>query len=153
MYPTQGAGRIVGETKRTIAGKTQVCLEIELLRGSMKVLVPLAQADKVGLRRITDKRHVPKLLRSLNAPDLKLAEVWTPRHRQEQLILSEGSIFEVAELVGTLSRRDFAKPLSGSERRVLDDAKQMVLTEIAVAVGLELTEAEAKVNAALAEAE
>ena len=149
VYPTQGAGRIVGQVERLIAGQMHPCFEIELLRGSMKVLVPLNQGERVGLRRITDKKRIPELLSLLKAPDLELPDGWTPRHRREQQILTDGDIFVVAQLLGTLARRDIERSLSATERRVLDDARQMVVTEVTVSLDLTLETATERVDAAL----
>jgi CarD family transcriptional regulator len=141
VYPTQGAGRIVDEVERVIGGKTMQFFELELLKGSTKVLIPKGQETRVGLRLITDSARVPELLELLRGPTLDLPEGWTPRHRQETTILSQGDIFQIAQLTGTLYRRDIERALSATERRVLDDARHMVVTEIAMALGVSLEEA------------
>ena len=141
VYPTQGAGRIVDEVERVIGGKTMQFFELELLKGSTKVLIPKGQETRVGLRLITDSGRVPELLELLRGPTLDLPEGWTPRHRQETTILSQGDIFQIAQLTGTLYRRDIERALSATERRVLDDARHMVVTEIAMALGVSLEEA------------
>ena len=149
VYPSQGAGKIIGMTERPVLGVPQQFFEIELMKGSMVVLVPIAQAERVGLRRITVAKRIPELLESLHPPDLDLPAGWTPRHRKEQLLISEGDIFLVAKLVGTLQRRDLEKALSATERKIMDDARHMVTTEIAMSLEISLEEASKKINAAL----
>jgi CarD family transcriptional regulator len=141
VYPTQGAGRIVDEVERVVGGKTMQFFELELLKGSTKVLIPRGQETRVGLRLITEAVRVPELLELLRGPTLDLPEGWTPRHRQETTILSQGDIFQISQLTGTLYRRDVERALSATERRVLDDARHMVVTEIAMALGVSLEEA------------
>jgi CarD family transcriptional regulator len=148
VYPTQGAGRIVAEVERQIAGQPQMCLEIELLKGSMKVLVPLLSAERVGLRRITAESEIDRLLESIGQA-LELPTSWTPRHRREQNLLSEGDIFKVASLMGTLTRRDQEKTLSATERRIMDEARGMVVTEVAMSRQITMDEANVLVDAAL----
>lgn len=149
VYPTQGAGVIVGQVERTIGGQVQQYLEIELMKGGMRVMVPLGQSERVGLRRITPEEQVPELLGGLAEPDLELPAGWTPRHRKEQTLLAEGDIFKVARLVGTLTRRDQERALSVTERRILDDARHMLVTEVAVSLGIPLPEADAMIDAKL----
>jgi CarD family transcriptional regulator len=141
VYPTHGAGRIIDEVERVVGGKTMQFLELELLKGSTKVLIPKGLETRVGLRLITDSARVPELLALLQGPTLELPEGWTPRHRQETTILSQGDVFVISQLTGTLYRRDIERALSATERKVLDDARHMVVTEIAMALGVSLEEA------------
>jgi CarD family transcriptional regulator len=62
VYPSQGAGKIIGMVERPVLGVAQPFFEIELMKGSMSVLVPVAQAERVGLRRITVAKLIPELL-------------------------------------------------------------------------------------------
>jgi CarD family transcriptional regulator len=149
VYPTQGAGRIVGEVERNIAGKTNSYFEIELVKGSTKVLIPVGQSQTIGLRRITEEKRVPELLTELSLPDLELPLGWTPRHRREQQIIAEGDIFKIARLVGTLARRDIERSLSATEHKMMEDARHMVATEIALAMDISLEEANARIGRAM----
>jgi CarD family transcriptional regulator len=149
VYPTQGAGRIVGEVERNIAGKTNNYFEIELVKGSTKVLIPVGQSQTIGLRRITEEKRVPELLQELSLPDLELPLGWTPRHRREQQIIAEGDIFRIARLVGTLARRDVERSLSATEHKMMEDARHMVATEIALALDIPLEEANARIGRAM----
>lgn len=149
VYPTQGAGRIVGQVERIIAGQTNRYFEIELIKGSTKVLIPVGQSQTIGLRRITEAQRMPELLTELQLPDLELPLGWTPRHRREQQILAEGDIFKIAKLVGTLSRRNTEKDLSATEYKMMEDARQMVSTEVALALDITLEAAAAEIGRAL----
>ena len=113
--------------------------------------MPVGSPERVGLRRITPTSEIPELLGKLAPPDLDLPMGWTPRHRREQLLLAEGNIFTIAQLVGTLYRRDIEKTLSATERKMMDDARQMVVTEVAMSLEINLAEAEATISAALEE--
>jgi CarD family transcriptional regulator len=148
VYPTQGAGRIIGQVEKIVAGEAKQYFEIELMKGSMRVNVPVDRPEAVGLRRITDAKRIPGLLGELKT-NLELPEGWTPRHRREQQLLAEGDIFVIAQLVGTLSRRDFEKPLSVTERRIMDEARHMVATEVAMATGVSVEEADERIGKAL----
>jgi CarD family transcriptional regulator len=137
VSPAQGAGRIVAQIERQVAGKTFPYFEIELVKGS------------TGLRRITDAKQIPDLMNELRQPDIDLPAGWTPRHRREQQILAEGDIFKIAHMVGTLYRRDIEKSLSNTEHKMLEDARSMVVTEIALSLDISLEEANARIEKAL----
>lgn len=148
VYPTQGAGRIIGQVEKVIAGQAKQYFEIELMKGSMRVNVPVDRPEAVGLRRITEAKRIPELISCLKT-EVDLPEGWTPRHRREQTLLAEGDIFRIAELVGTLYRRDLEKPLSVTERRIMDEARQMVATEVAMSLDVPLEQADEKIGKAL----
>lgn len=149
VYPTQGAGKIVGQVERVIAGKTNRYFEIELVKSSTKVLIPVGQGERIGLRQITEEKRVPELLTELSSPDLDLPVGWTPRHRREQQILAEGDIFKIARMVGTLARRSIERQLSATEQKMLDDARQMVAMEISLSLDIPLEEANARIGRAM----
>jgi CarD family transcriptional regulator len=149
VSPAQGAGRIVAQIERQVAGKTFPYFEIELVKGSTRVLIPIADGDRNGLRRITDAKQIPELMNELKQPDIDLPNGWTPRHRREQQILAEGDIFKIAHMVGTLYRRDIEKSLSNTEHKMLEDARSMVVTEVALSLDISLEEANTRIEKAL----
>jgi RNA polymerase-interacting CarD/CdnL/TRCF family regulator len=83
VYPSQGAGKIIGMVERPVQGVAQSFFEIELMKGSMSVLVPVAQAERVGLRRITVAKLIPELLEGLHLPDLELPRKSAVCHRTQ----------------------------------------------------------------------
>lgn len=136
VYPNHGAGVIQGISNREVMGKEQTYFEIELLKGGMQVSVPVAHAATLGLRHVTLASQIPALLEAFNPPDLDLPSAWTPRHRKEQQILQEGDIERIARLVGTLHRRAYERTLAVTERAIFDEAKRIIVTEVAVALGV-----------------
>ncbi|MBB6097429.1 CarD family transcriptional regulator [Deinobacterium chartae] len=149
VYPNHGAGKILGVSEREVMGRTQDYFEIELLQSGMQVSVPVNHADTLGLRRITPQDEIPRLLSAFTEPDLDLPAAWTPRHRREQALLQEGDVFKIARLVGTLYRRALGRSLAVTERAIFDEAKRMIATEVAVALGLDLKEAEGRIETLL----
>ena len=151
VYPAHGAGKIIGMTTRRILGEVKEYLELELIHGTTKILIPVGSEGNIGLRAITDKARVPEIIELLRGPDADLPEGWNPRNRMELEIIAAGDIFEIARLVGTLFRRDgFVFPLSITELEVLGDAKHMVATELALSLGMELADANAMILRAMA---
>jgi CarD family transcriptional regulator len=150
VYPNHGAGVIMRLSQREVMGKRQAYFEIELLKGGLQVMVPLARAQQLGLRRITAAENIPALLSAFDPPDIDLPVAWTPRHRREQNLLSEGDIFKIAQLVGTLHRRSHQRSLAVTERAIYEEAKSIIVTEMAVALTIPVSSAEAQVEDQLA---
>lgn len=151
VYPSQGAGRVSEKTTREIAGETHEYLKISFIRGDMEVLVPLQKGREVGLRYTIGSDELGNLFDTLQKADLSLPTQWPPRYRAEQDILSGGNAYELARLIGVLAQRDFNKGLAATEREVLETAKNMLASELAVVQDVGLGEAQAQLEEKLAE--
>lgn len=138
-------------TTREVLGETQRYLKIVFVRGDMEVLVPVQRGQEVGLRHTIGADEVEQLLEALVKGDLKLPSQWPPRFRAEQEILARGSAYELARLIGVLSRRDLDKGLAATEREIFDNAKVMLASELAVVEACELDEAMARLETVVSE--
>ncbi len=149
VYPSQGAGKVEEKTTRVVLGETHEYLRISFIRGDMDVLVPLKKGEEVGLRHTFEPGELGLLIEILKTSDLELPPQWPPRYRAEQDILSGGNAFNLARLIGTLAQRDLEKGLAATEREMLEGAKVMLASEIAVVQGTSLGEAQKQINETL----
>lgn len=100
----------------------------------MKILVPVAQCDSVGLRRIVDKKTIDKVFRILKDRTSKIdTQTWNRRFREYSQKIKTGSVFEIAEVIRDLSVLSADKELSFGEKKMLDTAHGLLASEIAVA--------------------
>lgn len=151
VYPSQGAGVVDEKTTRQVLGETHEYLKIVFVRGDMEVLVPLKRGQDVGLRHTIGADEVAQIEDALVKADLSLPNQWPPRYRAEQEILAGGSAYELARLIGVLAQRDVEKGLAATEREVLENAKSMLASELAVVQGISLTEASGQLADLIAE--
>lgn len=135
VYPSQGAGTIDEKTKRQVLGEEHEYLKIVFIRGDMEVLVPLKKGQEVGLRHTIGKNEVGQINDAIVKGDLTLPEQWPPRYRAEQEILATGNAYDLAKLIGVLAKRDQEKGLAATEREVMETAKEMLISELAVVQG------------------
>ncbi len=141
VYPSQGAGVVEETTTREVLGETQEYLKIVFVRGDMEVLVPMRKGQEVGLRHTVGSDEIQQVFDALAKADLSLPTQWPPRYRAEQDILSAGSAYDLARLIGVLAKRDIEKGLAATEREVLENAKSMLASELAVVQKLSLADA------------
>lgn len=149
VYPSQGAGRVDEIATRVVLGETHEYLKISFVRGDMDVLVPLKKGKEVGLRHTIREDQLSEVWQTLKRADLELPTQWPPRYRAEQDILSGGDAFALAQLVGTLAQRDLDKGLAATEREVLEGAKAMLASELAVVQNVSLSDAQRQLEGAL----
>jgi CarD family transcriptional regulator len=150
VYPSQGAGVIKEKTTREVLGETQEYLKIGFIKGEMEVLVPLKKGAEVGLRHTVSVDELPRLFEVMKKGEIALPSQWTPRYRAEQDVLAVGDAFDLASMIGALAARDMERGLAATERQVMEDAKSMLASEIAVVEGTSLREAMARIDEAVA---
>ncbi len=134
VYPGHGVGEIVELLEKKIAGTAQHFFQISILDTGMKIMVPVAQAESVGLRRVVDKKTVEEVFAILKDRSLKIdSQTWNRRFREYSQKIKTGSVFEIAEVIRDLSVLSVDKELSFGEKKMLDTAQNLLASEIAVA--------------------
>jgi CarD family transcriptional regulator len=146
VYPSQGAGVVEERTTRVVLGQQHDYLKVVFIRGDMEVLVPLKKGEEVGLRHTVGLEEIPRLLEAVRRADLTLPAPWPPRFRAQHEILAAGSAYDLARLIGVLAKRDVERGLAATEREVLESARAMLASELAVVQGTDLAAAEAQLD-------
>ena len=142
VYPMHGAGVIEGIEEKDLGGNIEEYYIIKLTMGEMKVMIPVSNVDLVGIREVISEDEVDKVFEVLKGENTKMSSNWNRRYRANMEKLSR-SIFEVAEVVRNLSLRDREKGLSTGERKMLENARQILLSELVLAQNLAEEQAEA----------
>ena len=134
VYPGHGVGVINQVIARTIAGTEQRMFEISILSSGMRITVPVVQAEAVGLRKVVDKKAIDKVYEILKDRDFKIdTQTWNRRFREYSQKIKTGSVYEIAEVMRDLSVLSVDKELSFGEKKMLDTAQNLLVSEIAIA--------------------
>lgn len=133
VYPMHGAGVIEAVEEREVLGEKQRYYILRIPLGDMKVMVPLASVEEVGLRSVINGDDVKKVYEILAGGKTKMSSNWNRRYRANLEKIKSGDVFAVAEVVRNLACRDREKGLSTGERRMLENAKQILISELVVA--------------------
>jgi CarD family transcriptional regulator len=132
VYPIHGVGEVVEVTKKTILGKKRECYTVEIHGTKMKVSIPIENADTVGIRPIIDKKDVKKVLNLLKKDEVDTEEDWKLRYQNNLNKIKSGSIYEVADVCRNLFKRAYGKELSIMERKLYENAYNLVKMEISL---------------------
>lgn len=130
VYPMHGAGEIVGLEDKKVFGKTKSYYILDMPLGDMKVSIPVDSVDKIGVRRIISNDEADELLEEFSNYEAEETKNWNKRYRENMEKIKSGSLVSVVHVVKTLMIRDFAKGLSTGERKMLSNAKQILLSEL-----------------------
>lgn len=143
VYPMHGAGIIESIEEQEIMGQKQSYYVLRIPFGNMRVLIPLNKVEEVGLRNIIDASEVTKIEEVLcGVPELNEGGSWNRRFNANMAKLKSGNVIDVAEVVRNLTLQDRVKKISSGERRLLDTAKHILTSELALATQKDLSDME-----------
>ena len=142
VYPNHGAGVIIAIENKEILDTTKQYYIIKLAIANMKIMVPVEKVDDLGIRKVIDSTEVEKILVLLNDEKTEMSENWRSRYRDNLEKVKTGDPFEVGEVVRNLSLRDQEKGLATTEKKMLNDAKQTLISELMMAKNKDKKESE-----------
>ncbi len=130
VYPMHGAGIIEGIEEREILGEKQSYYILRFPVGDMKVMIPTANVEQIGIREVISTEEVDKVVEFMSSDKSTMSSNWNKRYRQNMEKMKSGDIYEVAEVVRNLMLRDHEKGLSTAERKMLSNARQILISEL-----------------------
>ena len=129
VYPMHGAGVIDAIEEKDILGEKQAYYILKM-PGEVKVMVPTAKAEEIGVRSIIDKSSAEKVFRVLESDETEMSMNWNKRYRDNMDKMKSGDIYKVADVVRNLSFKQKEKGLSTGEKKMLNNAKQILVSEL-----------------------
>ena len=151
VYPMHGAGVIEDIEEREILGKTQKYYVMKMPLGDMKVMIPMSNCDGIGIRDVISSDTADSVLASFKEEVEDFTQSWNKRYRENMLKIKSGDIFEVARVVKALMCRDREKGLSTGERKMLTNAKQILISELVLAKNKPQSDIEVVIEEMIAE--
>lgn len=150
IYPAHGIGIIDRVEEKTVSGKKRAFYVIKILENGVTIMTPVDNAEKVGLRSLASKKDISRALKILSKNvSVSLDENWNRRQKCYFKKIKTGSLIEIAEVYRDLTSLQVEKGLSFGERKMLDNAKYLIVSEIAEAKGIEIKKAEKLIEKAL----
>ncbi|WP_346356177.1 CarD family transcriptional regulator [Azotosporobacter soli] len=153
VYPMHGAGVIEAIEAHEVMGCCQDYYILTMPYGGMRVMIPLDKTERIGLRGIIAPEEIAKVAEILHESSPVNTISWNKRLNLYLSKIKSGDIFEVAEVVRNLARQDVSKKLSAGERRLLDTARKILVSELVLACGKDVAETELWVSSLLKESE
>jgi CarD family transcriptional regulator len=137
VYPVHGVAEVVALEQRDIGGKKTPVYILKILETGLKIMVPTTNAGNVGLRDLITAKQVKEVYSILRERDIpKDTQTWNRRHREYMEKIKTGSVFEIAEVLRDLLVLRGTKELSFGERKMLETARGLIVSELALAKGV-----------------
>ena len=150
IYPNHGLGIIEQIEKRPTGEREEEFLRLRIVANDSTVMVPRSNTTSVGLRRVISKKEIEEVYDALKDTKVRVFDDWKGRFQENSDKMRTGSITEVALVFKSLSHLALQKNLSYRERRMLDKAKYLLVSEIAEVERLPADQVEVKLDRAVA---
>lgn len=148
-HPLHGAGAISGIENKRVNGQDKSYYILNIAKGDMRVMIPTDACDQIGIRPVVDAALTVELFSAIPELEISEEESWNRRYRENMLRLRSGDLMEVAVVIKSLDRRETACGLSNGERKMLHNAKQILISEVMLSRECSYDEAEELLTAAL----
>jgi len=149
IYPNHGLGVVERIEVKTILGTTCGFYQLRMVSNDTTVLVPVDNADGVGLRRAVGGDEIGRLFTLLSDGKIDNHQNWKGRFKDNSDKMRTGSIYDVVDVLKSLTFLSKSKSLSFREKRMLDRAKFLVVSEISEVTCETTADIEQKVDRAL----
>jgi CarD family transcriptional regulator len=149
IYPNHGLGIVTRIEEKTILGTTCGFYHLRIVANETTVLVPLSNVEGVGLRRAISDEEVERLFTLLGNGKIDNHQNWKGRFKDNSDKMRSGSIYDVADVLKNLTYLARSKSLSFREKRMLDRAKFLIVSEVSEVMRENAVSVEGRVERAL----
>lgn len=145
IYPNQGLGVIEDIQDENYYGEDFRIYHLRILHNDTLVMVPSSNADEIGIRKPASRATVNKLFHFIRNGEVDVTLNWKGRYKENAELMQNGSILDVALVLKSLFYLNLIKPLSFREKRMMEKAKELVVSEVSEVASASINDIEKKV--------
>jgi CarD family transcriptional regulator len=150
VYPAHGVAEVVAIESKEIAGSRKDFYVLKVIHSEMKLMIPCDGADRAGLRVVASAEIAGEVFEVLRSTEVAVKPgPWNRRFREYTELVNSGRLVEVAKVYRDLWRIRPTRELSYGERRLLEHSRNLLVAELALARGMNVTELEAELEVAV----
>jgi len=152
VYPAHGVALIESIEEKEVSGCRQSFYILRILGNSTTIMIPTHNAKRVGIREVIGRSEIPKVMEILRKKDVEIVSNWNRRFKDNWERIKTGSLYEVALVLRKLVQLQKERNLSFGEKKMLENVRQLIVSEIAHSAGIDPREAERMVEKTIATA-
>ena len=153
VYPSQGVSVVETIAEEVLAGQPMRCYHLRLLSTQSKVMVPVDNSERVGLRPLAEGSEVLRAMKRLKGQDANQEHDWKDRYRANLDRIKTGDLDEIVDVLLCLAEVASRKTLSFRERKMYDHARQLLVFEVAEVEGRDPDEVDREIEGVLRQRE
>jgi len=140
VYPQQGLGIVRSIRERSANGNTENYYDIYMESSQMTILIPVAKATTLGMRPVVSKKEALEAINSITSKAIACPSDWKSRYQRNQELIKKGTIGAIAKVVQTLYHRSKIKELPIQERKLYENALELLINESSYATQMDREE-------------
>lgn len=144
IYPNQGLGVIEAIHEETYNGERFTVFRLRIISNNTLVTVPSATALEIGIRRPVTEGSIRKIYQFMGSGDVDVTMDWKGRYKEHLSLMKSGTLSDMATVLKSLYYLSLHKPLSFREKKMMEKAKELMVSEISEAVALPSARVEEK---------
>jgi len=130
IYPNQGIGVIEDIQKENYFGQEFRVYHLRIVSNDTKILVPSSNAEEIGIRRLITRDDIQQVYDFIRSGTVDVSMNWKGRYKEHLNLMKTGSILDMAVVLKSLFYLNLIKPLSFREKKMMEKAKELLVTEI-----------------------
>ena len=152
VHPMHGAGVIDDIVQEKIGGAIKEYYVFKMPTGGLVLKIPTENSQVIGIRGIISQAEAEKLIHDIPDLTVESSANWNKRYQENLTRLKSGDLYQVARVIKSLMQRDSLRGLSNGERKMLHNAKQIMISEIVLVEKVAYQEAETRIDRAMMQA-
>ena len=149
VHPMHGAGVIEGVVEEKISGNRVQFYVFKMPVSGLTLKIPTANTQMIGVRGVHAASEIETVLGKTPQLSVDMTANWNHRYRENMERIKSGDLMEVAGVIKALMHRDSERGLSNGERKMLHNAKQILISEVVLAEEVAYGDSEARINAVM----
>lgn len=149
IYPNQGLGVIEDIQDENYFGENFKIYHLRIFSNNTLVLVPSSGAEEIGIRKPVSEDSIKKIFAFLRNGEVDVTMDWKGRYKEHLNLMRSGTIFDLVSVLKSLYYLSLIKTLSFREKKMMEKARELVVSEISEVSSLSFSEIEQKVNKTL----
>jgi CarD family transcriptional regulator len=152
VYPAHGVALIEAIEEKVVSGCRQSFYILRVLGNESTIMIPTHNAARVGLREVIGRSEIPRVMEILRRKDVEISPNWNRRFKDNSERIKSGSLYEMALVLRKLVVLQKERHLSFGEKKMLENVRQLIVSEIAISAGIDPREADGMVEKTIATA-
>ena len=149
IYPNQGLGVVEAIHEDSYDGEQFTVFHLRIISNNTLVTVPRATALEIGIRRPVNEGSIKKIFHFMGNGDVDVTMDWKGRYKEHLSLMKSGTLFDMATVLKSLYYLSLTKPLSFREKKMMEKAKELIVSEISEAVASPCSKVEQKLLGSL----
>jgi len=145
IYPNQGIGIVEGINKQKLYGQESRVCRLRIISNDILVLIPYSSVKELGIRKLVSEEKVEKIYEFMRNGIVDISKNWKGRHKEHEDLMKTGSILDIAFVLKSLYYLNLTKPLSFREKKMMEKAKQLLVSEISEVIDIPEEDVERRV--------